>query len=188
MTQRMIALTESDLNAKLSCSEDSSQIDPEVALAESPDPNEVSHYSPLILLSTTINCSFQRLDECCPLTCGNAFGFQPHHQIPHLPCDEHQISSDDTHEKLLTHLMSYHKMQPKPAQLILRTVRSSKNGAVDPRGIDLFSKWTKNKILVRSISAHVDVCPFTKGDVYGIPLTQYMPLCDNASPLRVYQQ
>ena len=76
----------------------------------------------------------------------------------------------------------------EPAELILSAILAYHDRPIDATKINLFSHWPKNKIVSLCATVYNNICPFTGGSVYGIPVTENTNTCLTQWPVRLYQQ
>jgi hypothetical protein len=99
-----------------------------------------------------------------------------------------KYSNDLTYNRCYYHLISYHRLRPKVARIILNTLLSNKKKNLDLTKFNLFSNWTSNTILSQGTTLFIGQCPLTQEHVYGIQNQHNVTLCIPRPPVHLYQQ
>ncbi|UJR23257.1 hypothetical protein I4U23_026277 [Adineta vaga] len=126
-------------------------------------------------------------NHVCPLSSANAFGFSTDHHIIGMPCDSLKNCTSLTYGRCYYHLITYHRLKPSVAKIIMQTLSSYENQSIDVTTINIFSKWSSVDILSQSRSAFLGHCPLTEENVFGIQRHHNVTLCTPRAPVHVYQ-
>jgi hypothetical protein len=84
--------------------------------------------------------------------------------------------------------MTYHRLKPSVAKLILKIISSNDDNTLDLTKLNTFSQWSSTDILSKSKSLFVSHCPLTQENIYGIKTHHKVILCTPRSPVHLYQQ
>ncbi|CAF1616783.1 unnamed protein product [Adineta ricciae] len=123
----------------------------------------------------------------CPLSHVNAFGLSSELKIIGIPCELLKDCTSLTYGRCYYHLMTYHRLKPAVAKIIVRTISTYENQSIDPASLDIFSKWTPDQILSQSRSLFIGYCPLTEENVYGIKPHHHTTVCAPRPPIHIYQ-
>ena len=105
-----------------------------------------------------------------------------------MPCDLFKNLTSLTYGRCYYHLITYHRLKPAVAKIIMQTLSSHENQSIDITKVDLFSQWLSVDILSQSRSLFLAHCPLTNENVFGIQPHHNVVLCTPRAPVHLYQQ
>lgn len=105
-----------------------------------------------------------------------------------MPCNFLKSSKSLTYGRCYYHLISYHRLKPSVAKLIMKILSSNEHKTMDLTTLNTFSNWSAKNIFSQAKSLVVNYCPLTKENVYGLQSQHNVILCTPRPPIRLYQQ